>query len=84
MPDMHISPFDDATKRRLLVAVANRGKASGVEAAAKIVAEMANHKGRVVGTNSLRELAAMLLEKAAEIRSAADAEIAAMEAETKL
>lgn len=76
---MYVAPFDDETKKRLFRAVAERGKASGIEAAAKIVAEMANHKGRVVGTNALRELAGLLDEKAKEIRAAADAEISAME-----
>lgn len=76
---MHIAPFDDETKNRLLRATADLGKASGIEAAAKIVAEMANHKGRVVGTNALRDLAELLSEKAAEIRAAANAEIKGME-----
>lgn len=68
--------LDDA---RLLRATVDLGRASGIEAAAKIVAEMANHKGRVVGTNALRDLAELLSEKAAEIRAAANAEIKGME-----
>lgn len=79
---IHISPFDDANKKRLFAAVADRGKASGIEAAAKIVAEMANHKGRVVGTNALRDLAELLNDKAAQLRAGADAEIKALEALT--
>lgn len=76
---MYIRPLDDDSKKRLLRAVADQGKASGIEAVAKIVAEMANHKGRVVGTNALRDLVEMLNEKASEIRASAEAEIAALE-----
>ena len=76
---MHIAPFDDETKKRLLRATVDLGRASGLEAAANVVAEMANHKGRVVGTNALRDLAELLSEKAAEIRAAANAEIKGME-----
>lgn len=78
-PAMYISQLDDDSKRRLLRAVADRGKASGIEAVAKIIAEMANHKGRVVGTNELRDLVEMLHGKASEIRASAEAEIAALE-----
>ena len=37
MATLHISPLDDASKKRLLRAVGDRGKASGIEAAAKII-----------------------------------------------
>lgn len=76
---MYISPLDDDSKKRLLRAVADSGKASGIEAVAKIIADMANHKGRVVGTNALRDLVQMLNEEAGAIRASADAEIAALE-----
>ena len=51
---IHIEPFDDATKKRLLKAVAARGQASGLAAAAKLIAMMADHKRRVVGTNEIK------------------------------
>ena len=81
---INLAPLDEARRTRLLRAVADRGKASGIEAAAKIVAEMANHKGRVVGTTALRDLAALLADKAHDIRTAADAEVKALEVETKV
>lgn len=81
---IRLEPLDDARRKRLLSAVASRGKASGIEAAAKIVAEMANHKGRVVGTNALRDLSDLLATKAQELRAIADADIAALEAETNV
>ena len=79
---MYIAPLDDKTRRRLLKAVADRGQAAGIEAAAKVIEVMASHKGRVVGTNDLRNAVAAMRERAAEIRATADAEIAAMEAES--
>lgn len=80
---MHIAQADDATKRRLFVAVANRGKASGLEAASKLVAMLAKDRMRVVGTREIKALAEAIAEKAAEVRASADAEIAAMEAASK-
>lgn len=80
---MHIAPLDDTTKRRLFAAVANRGKASGLEAAAKLIERLAEGRMRVVGTREIKELAAIVAEKAGEIRASADAEIAAMEAESR-
>lgn len=81
---IHIEPHDDATKKRLLKAVAARGQASGIEAAAKLIAMMADHKRRVVGTSEVKALAEALSEKAAEIKAGADLEIAELERATKL
>jgi len=80
---IHIEPHDDATKKRLLKAVAARGQAAGIAAAAKLIAMMADHKRRVIGTNEIRELAEELSKKAAEIKAGADREIAEMERATK-
>ncbi len=81
---MYIAPLDDKTKKRLLAAVANRGKASGLEAAAMLIGKLAENRMRVVGTREIKELAAAIAEKAAEIRATADGEIAAMESETRI
>lgn len=81
---IRIAPLDDAIKKRLFQAVAQRGHAAGLEAASKILLNLAGQSMRVVGTNTIKELAAALQEKATATRRAADADIAAMEAETKL
>jgi hypothetical protein len=83
MATLHIAPLDDVTKRRLLSAVAQRGKASGLKAAAKLLTALCEGRMRVVGTNDIKDLAAAITEKAAEIRSEADAEIAALERQSK-
>lgn len=58
-------------QKRVLQAAADLGRANGIAAAAKLVAELANHRGRVVGTNQIRELAAALTNKADELRAEA-------------
>lgn len=82
MATIMIQPFDDISKRKLFAAVAKRGQAAGIEAAVKILAELANHNRRVVGTNEIKEVAAAMAEKAREIRASADAEIAELEKQT--
>lgn len=79
-----IAPLDDVSKRRLMQAVAARGQAAGLLGASKLVAMMADHKRRVVGTAEIKDLAAALAAKAAEIKAEADAQIAALEAQSKL
>ena len=58
-------------QKRVLQAAADLGKANGIAAAAKVIAELANHKGRVVGTNEIRDLVAALNAKADDIRAEA-------------
>ena len=52
-------------------ATADMGKASGLEAAAKVLLALADHKRRVVGTGELKAAALALQENAAEIRAKA-------------
>ena len=52
-----------------LRATADISKASGLEAAAKVLLAMADHKRRVVGTSELRAAAASLQACAADIRA---------------
>lgn len=77
---VYIPPFDDASKQRLLKAVASRGQANGIEAAAHVLVKLIDEHMRVVGTNTLRDVVAALREKATEIRKDADAAIAELEA----
>lgn len=57
----------------VLVATSDLGKAAGLEAAAKVMLGLADHKRRVVGTNELKATAAILQKHAAELRDAANA-----------
>jgi len=52
-------------------ATADIGKASGLEAGAKVLRALADHKRRVVGTGELKNAAAALEEAAAELRQKA-------------
>lgn len=65
---MRSNPED---QRKVLNAVGDMGRASGLDAAAKLIAKLADHKGRVVGTNELKEAAAQLRGLAEELRSKA-------------
>lgn len=76
-------PREREPKERLFRAVAARGQAYGLEAASRILDAMAANATRVVGTNTVKETAEMIRAMAREIRSSADAEIAAMEAASK-
>lgn len=58
-------------QKKVLQAAADLGRANGIEACAKIIAELANHRGRVVGTNDLRAVAADLRLRADALRSEA-------------
>lgn len=51
------------------MATANMGQASGLEAGAKVLLELANHNRRVVGTGELKVAAAALQEAAAKLRA---------------
>lgn len=82
MTTVHIDPLDDTAKRQLLKAVADRGQAAGLEAAAKILTEMVACHNRVVGTNTIRDLVTAMNEKAASIRQGAEATIKALEAQS--
>ena len=61
----------EADQRRVLQAAADLGRANGIEAAAKLLATLADHKRRVVGTNEIRELVAALTDKADAMRTEA-------------
>lgn len=65
----------EAGRRLILNATADIGKASGLEAAAKVLLALADHKRRVVGTGELKAAAAQLNEAAAEIRARAESAI---------
>lgn len=69
---VHLDQFDDASKKKLLNAVAERGKASGLEAAAAILIEMADAHTRFVGTNTIKDVARAFSDKAANLREQAD------------
>lgn len=79
---IHIAPFDDISKKRLIKAVADKGKASGLEAAAQILIAMAGGHHWNVPTVTVREMAEMLKEKAADIRGQADSEMKLLEAQS--
>lgn len=79
----YIDPLNDEAKKQLFKAVADRGYANGLTAAAELLKKCADGHMRVVGTNTLRDIADALLEKATALRSAAETKIAAMEAESK-
>ena len=76
---VHIAQFDDQAKRELLKAVADKGRASGLEVAVQILNEMANHKRRVVGTTEIRDVAEVLAGKAREMRAEAAATMKRLE-----
>lgn len=82
MTTVHIDPLDDAAKKQLLKAVADRGYANGLDAAAQILAALVDGRMRVVGTNEIREITAALKSKAAHLRSNADGAIRTLEATT--
>ncbi len=52
-------------------AIANIGKAEGLESAARLVEAIANDAMRVVGTNRLKEAASQMREAAKGLRSMA-------------
>ena len=62
-------------KRNILEAVADIGRASGLEAAAKVLLALADHKRRVVGTGELKAAAASLQECAAALRAKREDEL---------
>jgi len=62
-------------RETVIKATADIGLASGLEAAAKLLLAMADHKRRVVGTGELKMAAASLQETAAELRAKAEATI---------
>ncbi len=82
MPTINIAPFDQASKKKLIEAVGDHGKAAGLEAAVKVLMKMVDHKRRVVGTNEIKDAASVLAEIAAELRRGAAAAIKALEQAT--
>lgn len=75
-----IAPLDREAKQRLLKAVADRGSASGLRAAAKIIRAAIKSKATLA---DLVEIAAALDHKADNLASAASAELDKLEAESK-
>jgi len=80
MATITIAPFDDAAKKALLKAVADRGYANGLKAAAVLLDRLAAEHMRVVGTNTVRDVAGALRDKAASLHATADETIKALEA----
>ena len=80
---VYIDPLSDESKKQLFKAVADRGYANGLTAAAEVLKQCADGHMRVVGTNTIRDIAEALAEKATALRLAADAKVAALEAESK-
>ena len=76
---VYIPQFDDASKKQLLEAVANHGRAAGLEAAAAVLIEMANAHTRAVGTNTIKDVARAFTDKAAHLREQADVAIKRLE-----
>lgn len=68
---INIPQFDDASKKQLLNAIADHGRAAGLEAAAAVLIEMANAHTRVVGTNTVKDVARAFTEKATHLREQA-------------
>lgn len=83
MTTVHIEPLDDAAKRALIKAVSEQGYANGLKAASIMLDKMADAHMRVVGTNSVRDLAAALRAKSVELRRTATDAIAALDAASK-
>lgn len=83
MTTVHIEPLDDAAKRALIKAVSEQGYANGLKAASIMLDKMADAHTRVVGTNSVRDLAAALRDKSVELRRTATDAIAALDAASK-
>lgn len=80
MTTVHIEPLDDAAKKQLIKAVADRGYANGLDAAAQILTALVEGRMRVVGTGEIKEIAAALKGKAAHLRHNADGAIKTLEA----
>lgn len=76
---VYIPQFDDASKKQLLKAVANHGRAAGLEAAAAVLIEMANAHTRAVGTSTIKDVARAFTEKATHLREQADVAIKRLE-----
>lgn len=83
MATVMIEPLDDAAKKALIKAVADRGYAQGLKAAAMLLEKMATGRMRVVGTNDVKELASVLMEKSDELHKVASDQIAALEAASR-
>lgn len=66
MSTIHIDPLDDESKKALLKAVADRGYANGLKAASIMLEKLVDQRMRVVGTNTIRDIATALREKTAE------------------
>ena len=76
---IYIPPLDDAAKRQLLKAVAECGQAAGLEAAAEMLTQMTEAHTGVVGTNTIKDAARAMRDKAHQIRRVADGKIRDLE-----
>lgn len=74
----------ESQKRQILNALADQGRALGMEAAAEVILEVVKTHNRVVGTNTLRDVAAALKDHARRIRSGADGAIAHLKDTTSI
>lgn len=66
-----------AERETMLRAIGDIGKASGLEAGAKVLRALADHRRRVVGTSELKAAAEALEQAAEDIRAKANSQIAA-------
>lgn len=80
MATITIAPLDDAAKKALIKAVADRGYANGLKAAAELLDQLPADHMRVVRAKSVRDVAAALRDKAARMHATADDTIKALEA----
>lgn len=62
-----------AERKEIVKAATEMGRALGLQQAAKVLRAMADHKGRVVGTNEIKETAAAIERLAAEVDEKAKA-----------
>jgi hypothetical protein len=65
----------DEARRALVKAAGDQGYANGLDGAAKVLRTVADNSTRVVGTNTLKDLAEAMERKANRIRAAASATV---------
>lgn len=65
--------IDIEASEQLIKATADRGYANGLKAAAVLIEKLVEMHTRVVGTNTLRDIASILRENSQEMHAKADA-----------
>lgn len=73
---------DIEDKEQLTKIIADRGYANGMKAAALLLDKVVEQHTRVVGTNTLREIASILREKAEEMHATALASLKELQEKT--